>query len=401
MAQAQTCTTPTLTLPANTNVCYQKSATITATTNGSVVKWYDSSTATVPVFTGNPFTTPNLTANTNYWAEAISYGTGTQVTGGKNAPSGSSSSAVVTTTAPWGLAFTANADFILDSADVFTTASGTLVVQLLDSNYAILQEKTFSLTAGTSSPTQITLALGFVLQNGVSYKLVARSSPSMIRDSTGNSFPYTLGTLATITGGTINNSNTNSTSYYFFFNWKGSPLSTPCVSPRSQTIVTVSSQVPPPVAASPQTLPAGSTLANIVVTGQSLTWYSSATSTTSLPSSTVIVNGTTYYVSQTVGGCESSRIPVTVNTVLAITEAEYKKNFKIYPNPVHDVLTIETKERIKEINIFDSAGNLVNTFQSDEQNNKLDLKNLMAGKYFVVIKSYDSDVVLKIPILKQ
>src|SRR5690606_7628005 len=48
------------------------------------------------------------------------------------------------------------------------------------------------------------------------------------------------------------------------------------------------------------------TLANVVVTGSNIKWYSAATGGTLLPTSTVLVNGTTYYASQTVGVCESS-----------------------------------------------------------------------------------------------
>ncbi|MDQ8006027.1 MAG: hypothetical protein REI64_14590 [Pedobacter sp.] len=54
-------------------------------------------------------------------------------------------------------------------------------------------------------------------------------------------------------------------------------------------------------------------LAHITITGTNIKWYADATSTTVLPSSTLLVSNTTYYATQTVaGGCESDRIPVTV-----------------------------------------------------------------------------------------
>ncbi|MCU7618858.1 hypothetical protein NZ698_16885 [Chryseobacterium sp. PBS4-4] len=56
------------------------------------------------------------------------------------------------------------------------------------------------------------------------------------------------------------------------------------------------------------------TLASVVITGTNIKWYADATTTTVLPTSTVLTNGATYYATQTIaGGCESSRLAVTVN----------------------------------------------------------------------------------------
>ena len=55
----------------------------------------------------------------------------------------------------------------------------------------------------------------------------------------------------------------------------------------------------------------GATIANLAVTGTSLQWYDAATNGNSLPTSTVLVTGS-YYVSQTLNGCESPRGLVSV-----------------------------------------------------------------------------------------
>jgi hypothetical protein len=55
-------------------------------------------------------------------------------------------------------------------------------------------------------------------------------------------------------------------------------------------------------------------VADLTVTGSNIQWYASATGGTPLASSTVLVDGTPYYASQTLNGCESnSRLEVTVN----------------------------------------------------------------------------------------
>lgn len=57
------------------------------------------------------------------------------------------------------------------------------------------------------------------------------------------------------------------------------------------------------------------TLDNMGITGTNIKWYATATSTTVLPTSTPLVNGTTYYASQTANVCESLRISVAVNVL--------------------------------------------------------------------------------------
>lgn len=53
-------------------------------------------------------------------------------------------------------------------------------------------------------------------------------------------------------------------------------------------------------------------ISNIVITGQDIKWYASDGNANALPPDTEITGNTTYYASQTVNGCESSRTPVTI-----------------------------------------------------------------------------------------
>lgn len=61
-----------------------------------------------------------------------------------------------------------------------------------------------------------------------------------------------------------------------------------------------------------------SKLSDINILGQNLKWYANLTDLSNIPTSTILQNGTTYYVTQTINGCESNRtpIPVTINTTL-------------------------------------------------------------------------------------
>lgn len=54
------------------------------------------------------------------------------------------------------------------------------------------------------------------------------------------------------------------------------------------------------------------TLNDIIVTGQNIKWYDALTNGNLLPNTTLILNGATYYVSQTINGCESERVAIAV-----------------------------------------------------------------------------------------
>jgi surface protein len=82
---------------------------------------------------------------------------------------------------------------------------------------------------------------------------------------------------------------------------------------RKSITITVNN-TPTPTGATTQTFCSSSTVANLVATGTAIKWYSAATGGTALASTTALVNGTTYYASQTVNGCESTlRLAVQVN----------------------------------------------------------------------------------------
>jgi len=61
-----------------------------------------------------------------------------------------------------------------------------------------------------------------------------------------------------------------------------------------------------------QILNEGQTLEDVVVSGTDLTWYSDEELTTEIPSTTVFVSETTYYVTQTTNGCESQALAITL-----------------------------------------------------------------------------------------
>ncbi len=114
------------------------------------------------------------------------------------------------------------------------------------------------------------------------------------------------------TGGTLLANSTalvNGTTYYASQTVSGCESAT-----RLAVAVTVGNPAAPTGTASQSFCTINNpTVANLAATGTAVQWYSAATGGAALASTTVLVNGTTYYASQTVSGCEgTSRLAVTV-----------------------------------------------------------------------------------------
>jgi hypothetical protein len=79
-----------------------------------------------------------------------------------------------------------------------------------------------------------------------------------------------------------------------------------------------------PTGAANQTLCAGATVSQLSATGTAIQWYATPTGGTPLASNTVMVNGTTYYATQTVNSLESTNrlaVTITLNTIPAAPSA--------------------------------------------------------------------------------
>lgn len=89
-----------------------------------------------------------------------------------------------------------------------------------------------------------------------------------------------------------------------------------CESERAPVSIKIQ-DTPPPSGDANQTFCTGQnpTLANIQITGTSIKWYNTLTNGSLLSETTALINGKTYYASQTINNCESPRFGVTVSLV--------------------------------------------------------------------------------------
>jgi hypothetical protein len=141
----------------------------------------------------------------------------------------------------------------------------------------------------------------------------------------------------------------------------------------------------------------GQTLADLIIDGQNIKWYlnqnplagkTNKTSQVPLPLTTVIVDGTTYYASQTINGIESvQRLAVTVkSSTLGIDELAFK-NFSYYPNPVKNVISISNDAVIDEVTFISIKGETILTKKPNSLSSELDLSNFSEGIYFLKVTS--------------
>lgn len=151
----------------------------------------------------------------------------------------------------------------------------------------------------------------------------------------------------------------------------------------------IAAPTPPPTGNSTQSFGPGATLAAVQVEGQNIRWYSTdsvATSSVPFPLDTVLVNGTTYYASQKIGGYESvARLAVNVQIVLSNQEFQ-NKLYSVYPNPFADVVHVYGTESILSVKIYNLLGQLIYDQRVNDAELQLNLQELTHGNYIAKIQ---------------
>lgn len=128
------------------------------------------------------------------------------------------------------------------------------------------------------------------------------------------------------------------------------------------------------------------TVLDLQVSGTGLTWYSDAAGMNEIPTSTVLVNETYYYVTQTVNGCESAPKAIFFKAPTNIkANAGVFKDAKIYPNPANESIMIDAAIPIQNISILDITGKTV--MQLKQNTKRIEISSLKAGTYFLTLRN--------------
>lgn len=205
--------------------------------NGSGINWYDAIDATVPIATGNTFTTPVINETTTYYIDnTVVYGG--DASGGKT--DFISDEGGNLNNANFFLRFDAYEPFTLESVKVKALTAGNRTIQLVNAANTVVAEVVVDVPQGES---EVILNISVPEGNGHGLRCAAGSTPNLWRDKdlTSNSplgFPYALGTSGAITGTTVTGADFDNY-YYFFYDWQISTPVTTCITDRVPVVVTL------------------------------------------------------------------------------------------------------------------------------------------------------------------
>lgn len=173
------------------------------------INWYDAATAGNLVGSGNPFTTPIISATTTYYAEAFNFGAADKIGPTSNTIGGGNNF-----TGQQHLIFTAFKGFLLKSVLVYANGAGNRTIELRDSSGVVLQSKTVNIPSG-----QQRVSLNFEIPIGVNYQLGLsnNSTVDLFRNNSGVQYPYS-NDLMSITKSSASTAPLNY--YYFFYDWE-------------------------------------------------------------------------------------------------------------------------------------------------------------------------------------
>jgi len=186
---------------------YVNPATFQLTTATNSVNWYIDTLGSASVYTGSPYTTPLLSANTTFYVKEVG---GPIVFGG---PSDNTIGTGGYYNNDRHLFLDCYTPSILISTDVYAGTAQAITFELRDNNSQVLADTSITVQTGLN-----TLYLDFDVPVMNNLELgMSTGFSGLYRNSTGSAYPYTIGNVASITG---HNSPNSATYHYFFYNLK-------------------------------------------------------------------------------------------------------------------------------------------------------------------------------------
>ncbi|MBL7965148.1 MAG: T9SS type A sorting domain-containing protein [Flavobacteriales bacterium] len=203
------------------SICEGDNAILNA--SGTNLVWYDAMGS--PVGSGGTFTTPPLYTTTTYQVADVNEVTGTQISGGPADNSGSGAYHA----GGQGLRFDVHAALRLKTVKVYAGSAGYRTIELVDAVGVLRASRSVNLPAGQS-----TVQLDLDVPPGNNYYLTVTGMTDLWRGSSGISYPYAIGTVATITG-----SSGGAGFYYYFYDWQVEVGGGTCASAMTPVVVDV------------------------------------------------------------------------------------------------------------------------------------------------------------------
>lgn len=194
--------------------------------------WYDSETATDPLFVGAEYTA-NYTTTTSVWVEDANATPGGEAEGGLTE---NTSNGQYHFNSDYYLTFDAYQDIVIESVKVYAEEAGDREIAVIDGSGAVVTSGTFYCVAGEQ-----TLDINLEVPAGTDYGLRSLDfDPNLWRDQFDENqpYPFAIGDLAAVTGTSVASNNWDNY-WYFFYDWKVSLQQVICPSERVEVIATV------------------------------------------------------------------------------------------------------------------------------------------------------------------
>lgn len=83
-------------------------------------------------------------------------------------------------------------------------------------------------------------------------------------------------------------------------------------------------------------------------------------------------------------------------SILSINKGETKRNIKLYPNPVTDVITIQTARAYKELKLYNNMGQVIQHKILNSNNTQIKMKHLPRGMYYIQLTGDNNTVTQKV-----
>ncbi len=213
--------------PGTNDVTIPGPGTASLTASGDSISWWSAETGGNLLGNGSPWETPMLFGGATFWCSNTVVSQGPAVYGAR---ADRTTAGQYHTNGSFWLVFTANEAFTLRSVKVFANGAGSRPIALVNMpSGSVVTQANYSIPDGESR-VQLDLLIPGPGQYGLR---IASGDPQLWRDGTasGQSFPYPLGTLGSITGTTATGSNATAL-YYFFYDWEVEPLPLVCTGER-------------------------------------------------------------------------------------------------------------------------------------------------------------------------
>ncbi|WP_190277362.1 Ig-like domain-containing protein [Taibaiella lutea] len=234
------CNAPAMPSKKDSFNCGPGTVTLEATSStGASLKWYSTAMGGTSIGAGNSFTTPSLTATTNFYVEAVQLSSIGQT--GRNDYTGIAQATPNNT--GQGIRFNTLSNINLDSVGVWVVSdTGKIIVQLQNAANTILKTDTFTFAgigATATSRVKIYLPVNYSIPTGNDYKILALNGTtvSLSREQSINpTFAnYSIPNVITMVSSWVNGA-TNAANYYYFYNFY---VSSGCASPRETVVATI------------------------------------------------------------------------------------------------------------------------------------------------------------------